>query len=209
MVIMARSMYIGAIALVSLTLAGVRVQAQSEFKAEIGKTLTDSEECWPSVSSEHAQDSRGTVAEHRGTEHEFHRNHFGGFLGASTHSDTDETAFTLGLEYARQFTLRWAVVSYIELVSSDLERDIILAVGAIFYPMRRLGLVVAPGVESASKDVEHHGKVEKENEAEFLLRLGAAYGFPVGQASLGPAVFVDWAGNQWTLVYGIGMVTGF
>ena len=57
---MARSMYIGAIALVSLTLAGVRVQAQSEFKAEIGKTLTDSEECWPSVSSEHAQDSRGT-----------------------------------------------------------------------------------------------------------------------------------------------------
>ena len=197
---MTRSMYIGAIALASLTLAGVRVQAQSEFKAEIGKTLTDSEECWPSVSSEHEQDSRGTVAEHRGTEHEFHRNHFGGFLGASTHSDTDETAFTLGLEYARQFTQRWAAITYIELVSSDLERDIILAVGAIFYPTRRLGLVV---------DVEHNGKVEKENEAEFLLRLGAAYGFPVGQASLGPAVFVDWAGNRWTLVYGIGMVTGF
>jgi len=159
--------------------------------------------------NENEPDSHGTAVEHREEEHAFHRNHFGGFMGASTHSDTDETAFTLGLEYARQFTQRWAAITYIELVSSDLERDIILAVGAIFYPTRRLGLVVAPGVESASKDVEHNGKVEKENEAEFLLRLGAAYGFPVGQASLGPAVFVDWAGNRWTLVYGIGMVTGF
>ncbi|MCK5408590.1 MAG: hypothetical protein KAJ37_14070 [Candidatus Krumholzibacteria bacterium] len=146
---------------------------------------------------------------HETAEHEFHRNHFGGFLGASTHSDNDDTGFTLGLEYARQFTPRWAVVAYTELASGDLERDIILAVGAIFYPMRRIGLVVAPGVEFASKDVEHHGEVEKEDETEFLLRLGAGYGFPVGQASLGPVVFADWAGNRWTLVYGIGMVTGF
>jgi len=146
---------------------------------------------------------------HEIAEHEFHRNHFGGFLGASTHSDNDETGFTLGLEYARQFTPRWAVTAYTELVGGDLERDTILAVGAIFYPMRRLGLVVAPGVELANKDVEHHGDVEREYENEFLLRLGAEYGFPVGQASLGPAVFADWAGNRWTLVYGIGMVTGF
>jgi len=143
------------------------------------------------------------------TEHEFHRNHFGGFLGASTHSDNNETGFTLGLEYARQFTRRWAVVVYNELVSGDLERDIILAVGGVFYPTPRLGLVVAPGVEFAGKEVEHHGAVEKEDETEFLLRLGAAYGFPVGQASLGPAVFVDWTDSRWTVVYGIGMVTGF
>ena len=148
-------------------------------------------------------------AQQGNTEHEFHRNHFGGFLGGSTHSDNDETGFTLGLEYARQFTPRWAAVAYTEIVSGDLERDIILAGGAIFYPMRRLGLVVAPGVEFANKDVEHDGEVKKEDETEFLLRLGAAYGFPVGQASLGPAVFADWAGNRWTLVYGIGMVTGF
>lgn len=141
--------------------------------------------------------------------HEFHRNHFGGFLGAATHSDNDETGFTLGLEYARQFTPRWAAAAYTELVSGDLERDIILLVGAVFYPMPRLGLVVAPGVEFASKDVEHHGEVQREDETEFLLRLGAGYGFPVGQASLGPVVFVDWADERWTLVYGIVMVTGF
>lgn len=206
---MTRSMYIAAIALAILTLAGVQAQAQSEFKGKIDKTLADSKEYWPSAGQENELDSQSTVAEHRGTEHEFHRNHFGGFLGASTHSDNDETGFTLGLEYARQFTPRWAVTAYTELVSGELERDVILAVGAIFYPMRRLGLVVAPGVELANKDVEHHGEVEREYENEFLLRLGAGYGFPVGQASLGPAVFADWAGNRWTLVYGIGMVTGF
>ena len=187
----------------------MQAQAQSEFKGKIGKALSDSKKYRLSAGEENELDSEGTVAEHPGTEHEFHRNHFGGFLGASTHSDNDETGFTLGLELARQFTPRWAVVAYTELVSSDLERDIILAAGVIFYPMSRLGFVVAPGLEFANKDVEHNGEVEKEDENEFLLRLGAGYGFPVGQASLGPAVFVDWAGNRWTLVYGIGMVTGF
>ena len=146
---------------------------------------------------------------HETHEHEFHRNHFGGFLGASTHYDNNETGFTLGLDYVRQFTPRWAAVGYTELVSGDLERDIILAVGVVFYPMRRLGLVVAPGVEFATKSVEHHGEVELEDETELLLRLSAAYGFPVGQASLGPVVFGDWAGNRWTIGYGIGMAAGF
>ena len=153
--------------------------------------------------------SQGTVTEHRRMDHEFHRNHFGGFLGASTHSDTDETAFTLGLEYTRQFTPRWAVTAYIEQVGGTIERDITLAVGVSYYPMRRLGLMVASGVELVNKDVEHHGAVVNEEETEFLLRLGAAYGFPVGQASLGPTVFVDWTANRRTFVYGIGMVTGF
>jgi hypothetical protein len=204
-----RITYIGAIVLAGLTLAGVQAQAQSEFKGKIGRTLTDSKEHRPSAGQKNELDPQVMTAESRGKEHEYHRNHFGGFLGASTHSDNDETGVTLGLEYARQFTPRWAVAAYTELVSGELERDIILLVGAVFYALPRLGLVVAPGVEFASKDVEHQGEVEREDETEFLLRLGAAYGFPLGQASLGPAVFVDWGGSRWTLVYGIGMVTGF
>ena len=146
---------------------------------------------------------------HETAGHEFHRNHFGGFLGASTHTDNHETGFTLGLDYVRQFTPRWAAIGYTELVSGDLERDIILAVGVIFYPAPRLGLVVAPGVEFVTKSVEHHGELEMEDESEFLMRLSVAYGFPVGQAALGPVVFGDWAGNRWTIGYGIGMAAGF
>jgi hypothetical protein len=146
---------------------------------------------------------------HETAEHEFHRNHFGGFLGASTHTDNNETGFTLGLEYTRQFTPHWAAIGYTELVSGDNERDIILAVGVIYYPMSRLALVVAPGVEFATKGVEHHGTVEMEDETELLWRFSAAYGFPLGEGSLGPVVFGDWAGNRWTIGYGLGIVTGF
>jgi hypothetical protein len=183
-------MYVAVIVIAVLALAGGRAQGQSELKEKSDKAPAESRD-------------------HGGTEHEFHRNHFGGFLGASTHSDTDETAFTLGLEYARQFTPRWAVAVYTEQVGGDLERDIIFLVGAVFYPIPGLGLVAAPGVEFANKDVDHHGQVVKEEETEFMLRLGATYGFPLGQASLGPAVFLDTGDNRWTLVYGFGMVTGF
>jgi hypothetical protein len=146
---------------------------------------------------------------HATAEHEYHVNHFGGFMGSSTHLDTDESGFTLGLEYARQFHPRWAVVGYTELISGSGERDIIFCAGIIFYPISRVGLVFGPGLEFAEKDVEHHGEVERENEKELMLRIGAGYGFPLGEASIGPAVFADFAGDRWTIVYGVTMVTGF
>jgi hypothetical protein len=153
--------------------------------------------------------SESEAKEHGKAEHGFHKNHFGGFLGASTHTDSNETGFTLGLDYARQFNPRWAVIGYTELVSGDSERDIILAAGVIYYPVPRLALVVAPGVEFATKDVEHHGEIETEDETELLWRFSVAYGFPLGEGSLGPVVFGDYAGNRWTIGYGLGMVTGF
>ena len=94
----------------------------------------------PSVGQEHEPDLQGKVTEHRGTEHEFHRNHFGGVAGVSTHHDTDDSGTTLGLEYTRQFLPKWAITAYLELVSSKLERDIVVAVGGVFYPIRGLAL---------------------------------------------------------------------
>jgi len=139
-----------------------------------------------------------------------HPNHFGGFLGATTHlDDNDETAFTLGLEYARQISPRFAVAAYTEVASGSVERDIIVAVGGVFYPIHGLGLVVAPGVELVDKTVEHHGETTTEKETEFLLRFGVAYGFLVAGTSLGPAVFADWARDRWTIVYGVGWTVGF
>lgn len=147
---------------------------------------------------------------HASAKHDFHVNHFGGFIGASRHMDSEDTAFTIGLEYARQFSRRWAVALYTELSSSDLERDVIVVVGGVFYPVARVALVVAPGVAQVSKDVEHHGKLEQEVETEFLLRLGAAYAIPLNsQAAIAPTVFGDRGADQWTVVYGVSMVVGF
>jgi hypothetical protein len=158
----------------------------------------------PGVGQEQARGPESAAQEHEPAEHEFHRNHFGGSIGGSTHLDNEETGLTLGLEYARQFSRRWAAAAYTEMVSSNAERDFILIVAGVFYPTHGLGLVVGPGVEFVDKDVESHGMVEQESEVEFLLRLGAGYGFELTpQAALGPVLFADWAGNRWTLVYGV------
>ena len=159
---------------------------------------------------EHEPAPESPVADHHSPDKEFHRNHFGGLIGVSTHSDTDEMAATMGLEYARQFSPWWALSVYTELVSSSLERDIIVVAGGIFYPVRRLGLLVGAGVESVAREVEHNGKIETEDETGFLVRIGAGYGFRVTpQASLGPIVLVDKAGDRWTVVYSLAMVVGF
>ena len=164
----------------------------------------------PAVAQEHETATELEAHDEHSAGHEFHRNHFGGVLGVSLHHDSDETAPTLGLEYARQFTPKWAAAGYIELVSSDLERDIIVAAGVIFYPVHWLGLVVAPGVEQATREVDHSGEVKQEEELEFLLRIGVAAGIRLTpEASIGPTVFVDRAGDKYTTVLGVGMVVGF
>jgi len=164
----------------------------------------------PAMSQELDPETHDTVAVHEGTEHELHRNHFGGFVGVSTHHDTDDAGFTLGLEYARVLSRRWAVVTYLELVSSQLERDVVLVVGGAYYPIRRVGVILAVGGESVEKDVVVHGTTETESELELLIRAGIAYGFSLTPAAaLGPTLFVDHAGDRWTTVVGISMVVGF
>jgi hypothetical protein len=162
----------------------------------------------PSVAQEHETESTSTT--HGSTEAEFHPNHFGGLIGASTHSDTDDKAITLGLDYVRQFTKRWAAAAYVELVSSDLERDVVVAVCGVFYATRSLAFMLGPGVESATKDVDSHGNIEQEKELELLVRMGVAYAFRfTPQAAIGPIVLVDRAGGRWNTVLGVGMAVGF
>ena len=161
----------------------------------------------PLVGQEHLQNPDDETGE---PAHEFHRNHFGGFLGVSAHSDIDEVAATLGLEYTRQFSPHWGASAYVELVSSRLERDLVVAVGAAYYPIRPLGLILAVGAEAADKEVIHNGVPETEQELALLVRVGVAYGFRVTpEASIGPTLFVDQVGDRTTIVLGLGMVVGF
>jgi len=145
-----------------------------------------------------------TVQPLAGQEAEFYRNHFGGLVGVSTHHDVKDSGLTLGLDYARQFSRLWGMVSYIELVSSDLERDFILAVGGSFYPKRHLSLVLALGLESAEDDAT------RATEFAFLIRMGAGYGFRItDESALGPTLLVDWSNNRWTSLVAVAMVVGF
>ena len=135
---------------------------------------------------------------------------FGGVIGVSMRSDIDEGAPTIGLEYTRQFSPHWAATTYVELVSSQLERDIVLVVGTTYYPIPPLGLVLGVGVEGADKEVTHNGQPETESELAFLVRVGVSYGFRVAPtASIAPTVLVDRVGDRTTVVLGMGLVVGF
>jgi hypothetical protein len=143
-------------------------------------------------------------------EEEFHHNHFGGMVGVSGRSDLDEVAPTIGLDYVRVLSPRWGVVVYTEMVSSNLERDIIVAVGATYYPTRLLSIALAVGGEAAEKEVTHNGTTETEAELAFLVRIGIAYGIPVtSTAAIAPTLLIDQAEDRTTYVLGIGMAVGF
>lgn len=164
----------------------------------------------PAVSQEHHAQQEAEAGHEQSADHSYHPNHFGGTLGVSVHLDNDDAGLAIGLEYARQFSPRWAVGGYVDIASSEIERDAIVAAGLIFYPTRRIGLVVAPGLELATKDVEHGGEVDRESEAEILIRMGASFGFPLTEtATLGPVVLFDLVGDRWTVVGALGMVVGF
>ncbi len=159
----------------------------------------------PLAAQEH-EPAEEAAAEHGG----MHPNHFGGFLGLSAHSDADHPALTMGLEYARVFSRHWAAVAYVELVSSQLERDVIVAVGGIYYPLPGLGLVLAVGAEGAEKDTVEGEHVESETEVEFLVRAGVGYGFRIAEsAAIGPVFLVDRAPGRTTFVFGLAILAGF
>jgi hypothetical protein len=94
--------------------------------------------------------------------------------------------------------------------SSKIERDIILLLPIIIYPVGRFGLLVAPAVEFASVAEEHGDSVVEETELEFLLRFGASYGFQVNETlAIGPLISADVTNGRWTLVYGVAFGVGF
>ena len=143
-------------------------------------------------------------------ERQFHPNHVGGLLGISRHLDAKDTAFTLGLDYTRQFTRRWALATYVESVSSNIERDAIVGVSGIFYLMPRWTVLLGPGIESAARETTVDGEKEEETELELMIRAGTGCVFRLTPtAGLGPAFFVDWASNRWTVVLGLATVAGF
>ena len=160
-----------------------------------------------------AQDDSSPETHDDGNEtaqHEFHPNHFGGLVGVTTHHNINDSGLTVGLEYARQFSKRWAVTSYLELVSSDLERDVVLAIGAAYYPFDRVALILAGGAESATRSIEEHGEVAQETELAFILRTGIGYSFPLTpEATAGPILLVDHARDRWTTLFALGMIVGF
>lgn len=164
----------------------------------------------PAVFAQEEDPATSHPAETHEGGHAFHANHVSAFVGGATHLDNEDTAFAFGGHYTRRFTPRWAVGIIGEYATSDIERDLLLVGGGAFSVTPALGLLAGAGVELATRDVEHEGHVEEEEETELLLRFGAVYAIPVAQRwALAPELFADWTKHTWTLVYGVSLGYGF
>lgn len=138
-----------------------------------------------------------------GEEHAHHKNSLALFLGAATHLGTDghsnETGFAIGLEYARRVGSRVTIGVVGERASTDSKENYVLAVPLFVHLAESLAFVLAPGAEFATH--EDHGHEEKETE--FLMRFGTVYEIELHNWAIGPQVYGDLVGGDWTLGYGV------
>ena len=138
-------------------------------------------------------------SEHPGSSHEYHRNHFGVFVGGATRPEDvgSESGFTFGLDYEFRF-VRWVGLGVLGEVATGDVRAAVVGVPIFLHPWRGLKVIIAPGAEFSD-----HG-------TEFAFRLGASYQFPLGDRfTLAPEFNADVIDGEATYVYGLSVGIGF
>jgi len=114
-------------------------------------------------------------------EEEFHRNSVALFAGVT--DDDQETAPTLGFDYEYRFARHFGIGGLVDFALGDL-RSAVLGMPVFFHPSDHWKLHLAPGVE------------HRDDENNFLVRLGVGYIFEVGPLGLAPTFMVDFVDEE-------------
>jgi len=110
------------------------------------------------------------------------------FLGAS--SNSNETAFTIGVDYQYRISNVFGVGAILDHATGDLKSTLVAP--ALFLHVKNLSFTVAPGAEFS------------EDETTMVLRVGAEYEFELSRFAIIPGVFYDTERNEEaTWVYGV------
>jgi len=88
---------------------------------------------------------------------------------AGTHED-ENTFFTLGVEYKRELSDLVALTAIGEMVLEGDSREAVFVFPVVLEPWRGLHLLAGPGFEHSGEDG-----------SSFLVRVGAGWGFEVGE----------------------------
>jgi hypothetical protein len=118
------------------------------------------------------------------------------FLGGAHRNGED--GFSIGLDYQYRISSLFGFGGLIEYTAGDI-REGVLGFPFYFRVWRGLTLVGAPGIELSTTGSD-----------EFLLRLGADYGFEIGRGfEVVPGLYVDLTSSETTLVYGVALAKSF
>ncbi len=147
---------------------------------------------------------------HAEGEHESHgRHHAALFLGATARFETDDTDFSLGLDYESRLLPRLGIGLLGEVTFAE-DEVFIVGVPILLHPTDKLVLGVAPGFEITDEISEaEHTQTEKETETNFVLRLISSYEFELQPFTFAPVVSLDIVDGETSLVYGISFGKGF
>jgi hypothetical protein len=150
-------------------------------------------------------------------ERPYHLNEFAIFLGASD-DDVHPSEPTLGAAYRHRIARRLAVGALFDYAGGD-QRNAIFAASVTWFPIGRLQLMAAPGVEIhrgqgatvccgcggvPEIDDPLQARQIDEDAKYFVFRLGAGWHFPVGQIyGILPNINLDYVDGEEVLVYGV------
>ena len=110
------------------------------------------------------------------------------FLGAS--SSSNETAFTIGIDYQYRISRVFGVGAILDYAGGDFKSTLVAP--ALFMHVKKLSFTLAPGAEFS------------DDETIMVLRVGASYEFELSRFSISPSIFYDTErGGDPIWVYGI------
>ena len=153
---------------------------------------------WIAATSPGASASEAEEVKHEES-HGHHRHHVAALLGAAIRDEhgVTEGGFAVGVDYEYRLHRLLGAGALVEVATGNI-RDVVVMAPIFLHPWGGLKLVVAPGAEIASS-----------GHAEFLLRVGGAYLFPLGDFSVGPDFVVDIVDGHPTFVAGLAFGVGF
>lgn len=111
------------------------------------------------------------------------------FLGAT--SNTDATAFTIGLDYQYRISRVFGVGAILDHAAGEINSTLVAP--ALFLHVKQLSFTIAPAAEFSDDGTA------------FVIRVGAEYEFEISRFSISPAIFFDTErSGKPSLVYGVG-----
>jgi hypothetical protein len=129
-------------------------------------------------------------------DHEVERkHHLAVFLG-DTHTEDDEDAFTMGLDYEYRVAPVFGIGALGEYAGGNIESGVIGAPLSL-HPYGGVRLVAMPGVEIT------------EEHTNFLFRLGIGYEFELERWTIAPEFNADFVESDTNLVFGVSVGLGF
>jgi len=139
------------------------------------------------------------------------KNDIGVFIGALSNLDTKETGISLGVDYTRKLTDRFAITAIAEYANAG-EREALFGAGIEVEPGGSFKLIFAPGVV-LDRSEEEGSADESSLETLFAFRSGVGYVFELPKVEITPMLYFDLVdeadGVVAHLVYGLSFVFPF